>query len=141
MTRSHQKRKQNPATTCTSSHHQAVTLARMDREDSSSSEDDPSPIALNGLGSPNSRADTESLPSISSPTTPRPIVGRRGSRRNYYNEYCHQLLLQTSSESTMDELPTIPPEFIGGCVSEDSKFKYFLSDEDDQAVCEDSDLE
>ena len=119
----------------------------MDREDSSSSEDDPSPIALNGLGSPNStadteslptgdsspiaanglgspnsRADTESLPSISSPTTPRPIVGRRGSRRNYYNEYCHQLLFKTSSESTVDELPIIPPEFIGGCVSEDSKF-------------------
>ena len=82
---------------------QAVSLARMDREDPS--EDDPSPIntlngeelrspnstadteslpdshptpiAENGLGSPNSRADTESLPSISTPAIPRSPILRR----------------------------------------------------------------
>ena len=94
----------------------------MDREDTDSesraTNDDPtSPIAVNGLGSPNSTADTENMPSIASP-----IVGRRG--RNY-NEYCHRTLLQTSSES-VDELPTMPPEIIGGSVSDDSKYKYTI---------------
>ena len=94
--------------------------------DSRATNDDPtSPIAVNGLGSPNSTADTESLPSLES--LPSPIVGR--SSRNS-NDYCYRTLLQTSSES-MDELPTIPTEIIGGSVSDDSKYKY--------TVCEDSD--
>ena len=73
-----------------------------------------SPIAVNGLGSPNSTADTESLPSLES--LPSPIVGRSSSR--IYTDYCHRTLLETSSES-MDELPAIPPEIIGGAVSDD----------------------
>ena len=105
---------------------QLPSFEKMDREDTDSesraTNDDPTtPIAVNGLGLPNSTADTESLPAI-----PSPILGRRD--RNY-NEYCHRILLQTSSES-VDELPTIPPEIIGGSVSDDSKYKY--------TVCEDT---
>ena len=59
-------------------------------------------------------------------------------RRN--NDYCLQQLLKSSSESTVDE-PT--PKFINGYVSENSKYKYIV--EDDQGVNSDcsslSDLE
>ena len=51
------------------------------------------------------------------------------------NEYCRQALLRTSSESSMsstvEELPFIPPRFIGGCVMDNSKHKYIVSDNDE----------
>ena len=91
----------------------------------------PISIAENGFES------HTSLPSISSPRSP--IVDRSGRRMRRNNDYCLQQLLKSSSESTVDELPIIPPEFINGCVSEDSKFKYIVSENE----CEDraSDIE
>ena len=96
---------------------QLPSFEKIDRKDTDSdsraTNDDPtSPIAVNGIGSPISTADTESLPSLES--LPSPIVGRS----RIYNHYCHRTLLETSSDS-MDELPVIPPEIIGGAVSDD----------------------
>ena len=90
----------------------------------------PTSSAENGLGS---HSTTESLPSISTPRSP--ILDRAGRKLAMLNEHCRQALLRTSSESSMsstvEELPFIPPRFIGGCVMDNSKHKYIVSDIDE----------
>ena len=101
-------------------------------EDSDSSISANDHIVANGVvdsrpASPTSTASTESMPPLDDVGPTGPISSTSG--------YWHITLIEASathsSESSLNELPVIESQFIGGAVSDDSKYRHPVASDSD----------
>ena len=95
-------------------------------------EDTSDSSSANDPGSPTLTASTESLPSLEDVGSTVEQEPGPSSTVASTSGYCHSSTLIEASAShsseSMDELPILIPKFIGGAVSEDSKYRYTCED-------------